>query len=179
MKISLLVILGIFFLSVFLTQEADAKVVNPYVVSQDEKIKIISGIGYTNLQLSNQGDVGWFPQQLTDSAIFLEFVNVSNETIYDIEIDYVTYSNARGMLDVVSGAAVISDEFWASTGNQGSCFPLNRSLESGASGTYACFAPTSGWDCFETFVSDYQLEQSNHLNHNASKSNHYSFLHLK
>ena len=102
MKISLLVILGIFFLSVFLTQEADAKVVNPYVVSQDEKIKIISGIGYTNLQLSNQGDVGWFPQQLTDSAIFLEFVNVSDETIYDIEIDYVTYSTERGMLDVVA-----------------------------------------------------------------------------
>ena len=156
MKISLLVILGIFFLSVFLTQEADAKVVNPYVVSQDEKIKIISGIGYTNLQLSNQGDVGWFPQQLTDSAIFLEFVNVSDETIYDIEIDYVTYSTERGMLDVVSGASVISDEFWASTGNQGSCFPLNRSLEPGASGTYACFAPTSGWNCIETYVSDYR-----------------------
>ncbi len=156
MKISLLVILGIFFLGVFLTQGADAKVVTPNVVAQDEKIKIISGIGYTDLQLSNQGDVGWFPQQLTDSAIFLEFVNVSNETIYDIEIDYVTYSNARGMLDVVSGAAVISDEFWASNDHQGSCFPLNRSLEPGASGTYACFAPTSGWDCFETYVSDYR-----------------------
>ena len=151
-------LIGIFiiFFSIFLIQEADAKVVNPYVVFQDEKIKIISGIGYTDLQLSNQGDVGWFPQQLTDSAIFLEFVNVSDETIYDIEIDYVTYSTDRGMLDVVSGAAVISDEFWASTGNQGSCFPLNRSLESGASGTYACFAPTSGWNCIETYVSDYR-----------------------
>ncbi len=143
MKISLLVTLGIFFLGVFLIQGADAKVVTPNVVAQDEKIKIISGIGYSSLGLTNTGD-GYPAAKWTDSAVFLEFVNVSDETIYDIEINYVTYSTERGMLDEIESFSPYS------------CFPLNRSLEPGASGTFSCFTITSGWDCIETYVASYR-----------------------
>ena len=52
MRIILFFIFLIAVTFIFLNQEVDAKVVIPYVVSQDEKIKIISGIGYSNLGLT-------------------------------------------------------------------------------------------------------------------------------
>ena len=143
MRIILFFIFLIAVTFIFLNQEVDAKVVTPYVVSQDEKIKIISGIGYSNLGLTNTGD-GYPAAKWTDSAVFLEFVNVSDETIYDIEINYVTYSDERGMLDEIESFSPYS------------CFPLHRSLEPGASGAFSCFTLTSGWDCIETYVADYR-----------------------
>ena len=113
---------------------AFATIAEPHVTAQDERIKILNnGVGYSNLLIEKMyGDtVLW-----TNSAIFFEIVNVSDEIVYDVDVAITTYSKKLGILD----------EGWL-------CLPIKGgNLLPGESTVLTCWLNERGWNCNETWI---------------------------
>ena len=120
---------------------ASAHILEPNVLFQDERIKILDGgIGYSNIGLTTStGGAVW-----TDSVYFYQIVNVSDQPIYNIVNGVNTYDHKMKLLE--SRIYAVNSK--------------HNALSPGESTFGLAWMNMRGWSCFELWVEDYGIVET-------------------
>ena len=158
MKILLLSVLAVAMIGVMMST-ADAHILEPKILFQDERIKILDGgIGYSNIGLTDSGGGAGYGSVWTDSVDFYQVVNVSDQPIHNIVTGINTYDHNMKLLE--SRTYTLTSKF--------------NALSPGESTFVQGWMSMRGWSCYEIWIEDYEINTAQEDLDNATNSGLFS-----
>ena len=144
------------FTDVFANTIDDKYKIHGVIKNQDNKIFIVNHMGYSMFEPLDE-NYG------SDSIIYGDIVNLSEDTLYYIIVRGNVYKNNELWEKTGIGQKfTFRHNYSPSNGNptELAISPLKMTLKPGEASPFSLWPGQSGWDCYEVWIESYELENS-------------------